>query len=195
MIQPLPVGALWLLDLQHQAPNPVLPNIPATFQQVGSETASALAETMGFGDPAPVLERFSGTRRCYVGWVNGVLATYGWVSFNEEWVGELELRVRLAPDEAYIWDCATLQSYRGQGLYPALLAHIAGLLQAEGLHRIWIGADTGSVPSQKGITRAGFHPIADFYADPALPERYYTVGRPGVPEDLVHAAHNVLLSG
>ena len=59
------------------------------------------------------------------------------------------LPIRLAPGEVYIWDCATLPAYRGQGLYPALLAHIVKELSAEGLRRAWIGADTGSEPLKR----------------------------------------------
>jgi ribosomal protein S18 acetylase RimI-like enzyme len=125
-----------------------------------------------------------------------VLATYGWVSFKEEWISELGLHIQLTPGEAYIWDCATLPAYRGQGLYPALLAHIALELRAEGLRRVWIGADTGSIASQKGIVRAGFQPIADFFPAPAGAgsDRFYVKGHPGIAEDLVLDARDALLS-
>jgi GNAT superfamily N-acetyltransferase len=150
---------------------------------------------MGFDDAEPVLERFGGGRRCYAAFVEGVLVSYGWVSMEEEWVSELGLHIRLAPGNAYIWDCATLPEYRGRGLYPALLVYILGDLQEKGVRRVWIGADTGSVASQKGIVRAGFQPIADFFPSPARSAtRFYVEGRPGAPEELVRAAHDAFLA-
>src|SRR6266566_3811883 len=177
---PQPVGTLWLLDLQHSINNIVSPRIAANVERAGSEAATLLAAAMGLDEPAPVHERFASGRRCYLAWVDGALASYGWVSFKEEWISELGLYIRLASGDAYLWDCATLPAYRGQGLYPALLAHIAAELRAEGLRRVWIGADTDSLPSQKGIIRAGFQPIADFFPAPATSaQRFQVRGRAG----------------
>jgi GNAT superfamily N-acetyltransferase len=149
---------------------------------------------MGLDGPGPVLERFAGERRCYVVRIEGSIVSYGWVSTREEWVSELSLHIRLLPGDAYIWDCATLSDYRGQGLYPALLLYILGELRAEGLDRAWIGADTGSVASQKGIIRAGFHPIADFFPVPSA-EHFRVTGRPGAAKELVRDARDALLGG
>src|SRR5205085_7281086 len=124
---------------------------------------------MGLPDPAPVLERFAGGRRCYVALVDGAIAGYGWVSFEEEAISELGMSFRLASDEVYIWDCASLPAYRGQRLYPALLSHMLTDLREEGLHRAWIGADSVSLASQKGIILAGFQPVADIYLAPGPP--------------------------
>ena len=65
------------------------------------------------------------------------------------------------PGEAYIWDCATLPAYRRLRLYTALLVHIVEQLYAEGLCRVWIGADAENRASQSGMALAGFQPVAD----------------------------------
>ena len=192
-----PFGTMWLLHLKGSGAA-VAPRIDARFQRVGPEGVM-LAEAMGLAEAAPVLERFDGGARCYAGFVRDALANYGWVSFGEEWISELATHIRLGPDEAYIWDCATLPAFRGQGLYPALLGHISRELRDEGLRRVWIGTDYGSLDSQKGIVRAGFQPIADFYsvaacADSPAAERFQVRGRPGVPDDLVRDARVALLS-
>ena len=186
-------GTLWVLTLD-QPPPTVTPRLPAAFARVGPEAAEVLAGAMGFADPATVLQRFEAGRRCYAARVEGTLAAYGWVSFNEEYIGELRLRIRLAPGEAYIWDCVTMPAYRGQRLYTALLAHIGGELWAERLCRLWIGVDTENVPSQNGVARAGFLPVADLVVARALAMRLVWVqGRPGVPEPLVADARRALL--
>jgi ribosomal protein S18 acetylase RimI-like enzyme len=197
---PRPVGTFWMMDLERQAPNIVAPRVPATFERAGPELAGALAEAAGFAVLTPFgHERFDGSRRCYVARVDGALAAYGWASFREEDISEIGLRFRLAPGDAYLWDFATLPAYRGQRLYPALLSHILRDLRAEGLRRAWIGANTESVESQKGIILAGFEPVADvFPPPPANPHAVAGVpsisARPGVPPDLMDYLRAALFS-
>src|SRR5260221_11794037 len=124
----------------------VAPRVATTFQQAGPKAASSLAQAMGLDDPTPVLQRFASGRRCYVGRVEDRLATYGWITFDEEGIGELGLNIRLQAGEAYIWDCATLPAYRGKRLYPARLANMVGELQIEGLRRIWIARAANTRP-------------------------------------------------
>jgi hypothetical protein len=107
----------------------------------------------------------------------------------------LNLRLRLLPDEAYIWDCATLPAFRRNHLYSVLLSHILRELKKERLSRVWIGADLDNVPSQLGIARAGFTYVADLVVERVLALRQVWVqGRPNVPENLVTEARRVFLN-
>lgn len=187
------VGTFWILDLDSPMPSGIVPRVPATFQRLGPETALQLAQSMGLDDPAEVYHRFATGRRCYAAFVEGRLAAYGWVSFDREEIGELGICIRLLPGEAYIWNCATLPAYRGQRLYPALLAYMISELHAEGLRRIWIGADADNVASQVGIAQAGFRPIADMVIACVIAlRRPWLRGRPGVPEHLVMDARRAV---
>lgn len=189
-----PQGTLWMLDLDQPLPvGPVL-QVPVVFMRVGPEAAQELAQAMDLDDPAVVLQRFDNGRHCYVGRIGGTLATYGWVTFDEEDIGELSLSIRLKAGEAYIWNCATLPAHRGQRLYPALLAHIVGELHHQGLHRVWIGTDTDNLPSQSGMALAGFQPIGDIVISRILTmRRAWMRGRPGAPAQLVTDARHALL--
>lgn len=193
-LEPQHLGTLWLLDLNEPSPVGPEPRIAVNFQRVDSEAAPSLAQAMELYSPEEVLKRFDAGKRCYIGNVEGVIATYGWVTFDEELIGELRLRMRLAPGEAYIWDCATSPEYRGLRLYPALLWHMINELRLQGLRRIWIGADADNLPSQVGMKLCGFHPIADFVLDYALAlHASWIRGRSGVPEQLVEDARRALL--
>lgn len=191
---PRRAGVIWALNLDE--PVPVInPLIPATFRRVGPESMPALAEAVGGAASGEILKRFETRRRCYAAWVADKLAAYGWVSFNEEHIGELNLRLTLLPGEAYIWDCATLPSYRQHYLYSALLVHILEELRTEGLCRVWIGADLENVASQRGIACAGFRPVADLLIARVLTLRSVWVqGRLDVPEHLVAEARRAFLN-
>lgn len=193
-IDPQPAGAFWTLDLKGALPEEVKPGVAARFARVDAEALPALAQAMGLDDSTLVLNRLAGQRRCYGAWVGGALVAYGWVTFDEEEIGELRVRVRMSSGEAYVWDCATLPAYRGQHLYPALLTHISRELRAEGFERILIGADSDNLPSQQGMLRAGFQPLADMQIYPARRQhRLWLIGRPGVPEEQVQRMRQALV--
>ena len=189
-----PQGTFWLLDLNQPLPVGLIPWVPTTFKRVGPELAQELAQAMQLDDPSVVLQRFARGCHCYAGRIEGKLATYGWVTFDEEDIGELGLKFCLKAGEAYIWDCATLPAYRGLRLYPALLAHILGELHRQGLHRAWIGADTDNLPSQSGMVRVGFQPVIDvFITRVSTMPQFWVRGRPGVPEQLVTDVRRALV--
>lgn len=189
-IDPQPVGTFWALNLEGPLADDPQPRLAATFGRVEAESVAALAQAMGLDAPALTLARFAAGKRCYGAWVDGQLAAYGWVTFDEEGIGELGLRLCLSPGEAYIWDCATLPAYRGQRLYPALLAHVIRMLRAEGVRQVLIGADTDNLASQQGFVLVGFQPVADMLRKAS--GQMVLRGRASAPEHLVRHIRQAL---
>ena len=188
---PHPVGTIWTLSLDEPVPV-VRTSFPAVFSRVDLQSAPELALAMGVDVLAEVVLRFETGRHCYVARVDGRIAAYGWVSFDEEFIGELNLRLRLLPGEAYIWNCATLPAYRQNYLYSALLVYIVCELSKEQLSRIWIGADIDNTTSQRGIARAGFMYVADLFVTwTSTLQRMWLQGKPGIMESLVAEASRV----
>lgn len=167
------LGLFWTLHLDGPLPAAVVPRAPVTFRRVGCEVAEELASAMGLADPTPVFQRLRRGRHCYIGRSEGQIVAYGWITFDEEVIGGLDLRVRLLPGEAYIWDCATLPAYRGQRLYPALLTCMQRELQDAGCRRIWIGMDADNLPSRAGVARAGFQHVVDIVQVRNTPARIF----------------------
>lgn len=189
---PRRAGTIWMLNLDEPKPA-ITPLVAAAFRRAGPESAPALAEAMGAG-LEEVNQRFETGRSCYTAWVEGQLASYGWVSFDEEMVGELDLRLGLLPGEAYIWDCATLPAFRRKRLFSALLIFMDKELQAGPYCRAWIGANLDNLASQRGIARAGFHRVADLVVARVLGLRQvWMQSRPGVPESWTAEARRVFL--
>jgi len=191
---PRRAGTIWMLNLDEPTPV-VVPRTPAEFRRVDRDSLPVLASSP---DPVKLAEfarRLESGRQCYTAWVEEQPAAYGWVSFQEEYIGELNLCIKLLAGEAYIWDCATLPAYRQKHLYSALLVYICGQLRSQGLCRAWIGADLENVASQKGMARAGFHHVADLVIKRVLAMRQiWVTGRPGVPETIVAEARRVFLN-
>lgn len=186
------LGILWLARLDGPfSPPEIRPRQPAIISRAGSGDVAELAQAMGYSDNVPILQRFSSGRQCYIARADGKLVAYGWITFDQEHIGELGLLMRLNAGEAYIWDCATLPAYRGQRLYPALLAHVLLELRHNGHSRVWIGTDADNLPSQRGVELVGCQPIVEIIE--AEDGAYATRGCPGAsPEDVLDAHYALL---
>lgn len=187
-------GTIWVLNLDQEM-TAVSPRIHAEFRRLSPDIAPVLGSSTNSLTLTEIANRFEAGRQCYAAWVDGQIAAYGWVSFVEEDIGELNLRIKLLPGESYIWDCATLPAFREKLLYSALLTHILAELRAQNICRVWIGADLENLASQKGIARAGFHHIADLVVERVLAMRQvWVTGLPGVPEEMVAEARRAFLN-
>jgi hypothetical protein len=172
----------------------ILPRISAEFRCVDANLFPALASALGYAASDDFFQRLQSGRQCYTAWVGERLAAYGWVSFDTEFIGELNLRIRLLPGEAYIWDCVTLPAFRQKHLYSALLVYMLEELRSRQWCRVWIGADLDNTISQKGIARAGFHHVADLVVARVLALRQVWVqGQPGAPDHIVTEARRAFL--
>jgi len=154
-------GVLWALDLWRGAPARAEARISVRFAESSREDLSPLAQAMGLPESSEARRRLDTGRRCFVGWVDNSIVTYGWLTIGDEDVGELERTYRMRPGEAYIWDCATRPEWRGQGLYGALLGCINATLAREGVRRAWIGTNLENEASLKAFARSGFTPIVE----------------------------------
>ena len=187
-------GTIWMTNLDKAMPA-VSPRVHADFHRVTLDLAPALASSNVSLALSEITKRLESGRQCYAAWVDGQVAAYGWVSFEEEDIGELNLRIKLLPGEAYIWDCATLPAFREKLLYSALLAYILSELRFQNLCRAWIGADLNNLPSQKGMARAGFRHVADLVIERVLAMRQvWVTGLPDVPESIVAEARRAFLN-
>lgn len=191
---PRRAGTIWMLNLDEPVPM-IRPSMNATFRRIGPDLLAALVSITGYSSSGELLTRFETGRRCYTAWVGDQLVSYGWLSVDEERIGELNLRIRLLPGEVYIWDCATIPAFQQNHLYSALLSFVIAELRDEGFCRAWIGADMDNQPSQRGMARAGFHHVADLVVARVLTLRQVWVqGQPGVPDHIVAEARRAFLN-
>ncbi len=167
--------------------------VGAIFSEVHREDVETIAHAMGLPDPAHVLHRLASGKKCYAARMDGEIAVYGWVSRSVECVGEIEHEIRLQPEEAYIWDCATLPRYRRNGYYTALLSFITARLQKEGTKRVWIGSSLDNYPSLRGFARAGFRPVITLYFARLFNlSVLWVTGDPSAPGYLVESARQIM---
>ena len=107
-----------------------------------------------------VAHRLARGCRCFVVWIDGAIAGYGWLSAGPEWIGELQLEIAPRPGEGYIWNCVTVAAHRRKGVFRSLLLGISDQARQEGFKRLWIG--TVALPAEKALEPSGFRPALRF---------------------------------
>src|SRR5215468_11079068 len=83
-----------------------------------------------------VLSRVWGGHRPYIARADGEPVAYGWVATRAAEFADGRCRFRIASAERYLWDFATLPTWRGRGIYPSLLQAII-LAEVAGTERFW----------------------------------------------------------
>jgi GNAT superfamily N-acetyltransferase len=142
-----------------------------------------------------IVQRFASGRRCFAAWVQNRIAAYCWVSQAAECISELEREFQIPPDEAYVWDCATLPDYQGKHLYTALLSYLPARLRSEGVRRVWIGSSLDNLPSVRAFARAGFRPVITMLYLRLFNLSWAVItGDPGAPQSLVAEVRQRLAS-
>ncbi len=154
-------GTLWGLDLAAGPPPRCSARVATRFTALGPADWPALAAAMSLPDTGPVAARCRAERRPFALLVDGAIAAYGWLTRGPETVSEMGRVFNFPEEDAYIWDCRTLEPWRGQRCYSALLSELLYWLNADGVGRVWIGADRHNQPSIKGFANAGFQPVLE----------------------------------
>lgn len=104
----------------------------------------------------PFDKRLEDGDSAFLAFVDGRLAHQSWISSSNAFIPQVRYDRRLAPDEIYFYDCVTLDSHRGRGLYPATLAAAARAFLGIGRTRAVLGVLTTNQASLRGVKKAGF---------------------------------------
>jgi GNAT superfamily N-acetyltransferase len=143
-------------------PLPILSPIPNFYVKLADD--NLVMARLNRLDVKEIEARWQAGHRSYVGYLEGIPVTYGWIATRSASIGELDLDFALPANERYLWDFATLPRWQGRGLYPRLLQAI---IEAERAERYWIIYAPENLPSGAGIQKAGFQIVGQlsFRAD------------------------------
>ena len=106
--------------------------------------------------PGMLAKRFQDKELAWGVIVDGQIVHYDFVTFSSRWLDIVEQEFPLGQGEAFIYNCHTLEGWRGKGLFTCSLASLLRFLADSGIRRCYIDADAGNKPSINAIKRAGF---------------------------------------
>lgn len=168
-----PDRLLWLWRRGDRIP-PVATRPDARFASAADDEELARAAGLPVDE---VMARRQRGNRPYLARVGGELAAYGWACHWTAECGWKNLPFTVRDGDCYLWDFATLPPWRGNGLYPSLLAWI--LRHDDGAQHFWIMHRQSNEASRRGIARAGFQLVAALYDQPDGRFRLEPLGEPG----------------
>jgi len=96
---------------------------------------------------------------CYRVIDQGRCVHYSWLTQSSRHITGIGFKAELPAHQAWIYDCYTAPSHRGQGLYPRVVQRISREMMQSGTHFVWIDTQDSNQRSFRGIRRAGFREI------------------------------------
>jgi len=147
------------------------PPIPAGFKPIRLRASDPQAEAIARaamqaadddGD-AEVPQRFASGAEMF-GWMaaDGTVPSFIWIGYRNRVIGTEPLRDQ--PGRAFFFDAQTLKSFRGRGLFPALLEYVISTLSKEHVDEFISDVNRLNTASRRGMEETGFRPIASITA-------------------------------
>jgi len=111
-----------------------------------------------------VMKRLANGHTAFVAYMNNQPAAFGWMARQKAQIGELNHEMKLPEANRYLWNFRTLETFRGLGIYPALLQFIINF-EIKSADRFWIIHAPENKSSLNGIVKAGFQFIGKLYTN------------------------------
>jgi GNAT superfamily N-acetyltransferase len=166
------------LDLARPLPH-IESDLPLEIRRLLAEEVPAYARFRGRDvEGVPGRGRLERGDMCVCAWLDGEIVAASWLAFESAWIDEIGRGVRLARDEAYVYDSFTTESRRGAGIAAFRARWTAEHLRLQGYRRIvgWISLQNRPAlgPARKlgyaSLGQAGFVRMWPWRRDFVAPE-------------------------
>lgn len=101
-------------------------------------------------------ERFKKDRICFIALKQKKIAYFGWISLEDEYESNCQIKVKLNEREAYWFDCYTVPEYRQNGLHTALTTKALIYLKNKGYKKVLMLVWNNNIYSRKAFREVGF---------------------------------------
>ena len=130
--------------------------------RIEESTSIVLLATLSSTPEEEIARRLANDHVAFVAFLRNVPVAFGWMARGSAFIGELNHKLILPYRHRYLWNFRTLESFRGLGIYPALIQHIISF-EKERADRFWIIHAPENEGSLKGIQRSGFGYVGRLY--------------------------------
>lgn len=98
---------------------------------------------------------------CFIAEKNGDIVHYEWISLNETYINELERRMRIGSDSAYIYDGYTVPECRGMGISPKVSGNVFDYLFQNGIKKTYHLISHNNFPSLRYAEKMGLRKMGE----------------------------------
>jgi GNAT superfamily N-acetyltransferase len=134
----------------------VKPNLPVTIELLKKTELDEYLKFRIRVDPSLIMDWLNAGHCCFVARYKGQIISACWAATHRAWIYFLAREIRLAPDEVYIYDAFTKSDFRGQSIFPAILAEMVRYFRAAGYRQMTIGVVPENKPSLWAMRKVGF---------------------------------------
>lgn len=106
-------------------------------------------------------ERLNSGHLCFIAERNGDVVHYSWVAFKEIYLKELNRKLRMESDVAYIYDGYTVPEFRGMGISSLVAAKIFEYLLKNGFNKAYYLISSNNHPSLRVAEKIGSRNIGE----------------------------------
>ena len=96
---------------------------------------------------------------CIIAETHGEFVHWTWVAFNEAFVTEIERKIRIESDSAYVYAVYTVPEYRGLGIAPKAMEKILSYLHERGNKKAYVLIRPNNFPALRYAHKVGFKKI------------------------------------
>ena len=110
----------------------------------GNDFSKIVKTFKGFKKKAK--ERFKAGHICFGARLNGEYVHLKWIAFNESYLEEIDRKIRISSDSAYMYDSYTIPNYRGLGISSKVMEKTIQHLSKIGIKKIYAGVRPNNFP-------------------------------------------------
>ncbi len=88
------------------------------------------------------------------------LAAYGWIGLNRNIKKSIRFfSFNIPPNSARIFECYTVEKFRGQNLYPAIAYYLVNWARLQQVGNVFIDTVSGNIAARKSVIKLGLCPV------------------------------------
>ena len=134
----------------------VKPTLPVTVDLLKKNEVDEYDAFRTIVSPSRTLDRLNAGRLCFVARHERQVISACWATIHVILTPYSACEIQLAKDEAYVYDGFTKPDFRGQSIFPAILAEMIKYFRAAGYRRMILGIVPENNPSLWAIRKVGF---------------------------------------
>ena len=101
-------------------------------------------------------KRFKKNRICFIALDQNKITYFGWISFEDEYETNCQIKVKVNEKNTYWFDCYTVPEYRQNGLHSAVTTKALMYLKDKGCKKVLTLVMKNNIYSRKAFRKVGF---------------------------------------
>lgn len=146
----------FLLSFPLEHFSPAAPqNVPFAIEHLRPEQIHQLTAVV-FYSQREILRRLAENQECFIAEIKGKIVHYSWLTSITQYAWEVEKAIPLGTGEYYLYNCRTLQAFRGGGIFKAVIACAAEEVKEKRGRKLLALVEAANQSSLRAFQAVGF---------------------------------------